>query len=112
MTRKDTGNFGREGLSRPTPLPFLQECHATGTSVGDLLELKSIGQLFKDSHGQGRAPLRVATVKSNIGHGGSGHISFQLHPCLRERHFHHPFASISASGQPIQTPPRCRDKKQ
>ena len=42
------------------------EAHATGTAVGDRIEGNAIAEAFGDS---GRAdPLRVSSVKSNIGH--------------------------------------------
>jgi acyl transferase domain-containing protein len=46
----------------------LQECHATGTAVGDVIELQAIGDVFGDSHSLESNPLRIASVKSNIGH--------------------------------------------
>ena len=44
------------------------ECHATGTAVGDVIELQAIGDVFGDSHDAAKNPLRIASVKSNIGH--------------------------------------------
>ena len=44
------------------------ECHATGTAVGDVIELQAIGDVFGDSHDLSGNPLRIASVKSNIGH--------------------------------------------
>jgi acyl transferase domain-containing protein/NADPH:quinone reductase-like Zn-dependent oxidoreductase/thioester reductase-like protein/acyl carrier protein len=44
------------------------ECHATGTAVGDVIELQAIGDVFGDSHELRKNPLRIASVKSNIGH--------------------------------------------
>ena len=44
------------------------ECHATGTAVGDVIELQAIGDVFGDSHDLNANPLRIASVKSNIGH--------------------------------------------
>lgn len=43
------------------------ECHATGTAVGDLIELEAIGAVYGASRSDGQ-PVRVASVKSNIGH--------------------------------------------
>ena len=43
----------------------LIECHATGTSVGDAVEMKSLRALWKDGPGQ-RCVL--GSVKSNVGH--------------------------------------------
>lgn len=44
------------------------ECHATGTAVGDVIELQAIGDVFGDAHDLETNPLRIASVKSNIGH--------------------------------------------
>ena len=41
----------------------LLECHATGTPVGDLVEVRSSARLFADA-----ADLPVGSVKSNLGH--------------------------------------------
>ena len=54
----------RAGLF-PREVDYL-EAHATGTRVGDRVEGNAIGQVFG---GPGRdAPLRVGSVKSNVGH--------------------------------------------
>lgn len=54
----------RAGLF-PREVDYL-EAHATGTRVGDRIEGNAIGQVFG---GPGReVPLRVASVKSNVGH--------------------------------------------
>lgn len=44
------------------------EAHATGTKVGDLVELESLGAVYRDSHDIQRNPLRVGSIKGNIGH--------------------------------------------
>lgn len=44
------------------------EMHATGTKAGDVLELESVGEYFADSHNDKSNPLRVASVKGNVGH--------------------------------------------
>ena len=50
-----------------TPQEFdYVEAHATGTVVGDRIEGNAIGEAF--GGGQRAAPLRVAGVKSNVGH--------------------------------------------
>jgi 3-oxoacyl-(acyl-carrier-protein) synthase/3-hydroxymyristoyl/3-hydroxydecanoyl-(acyl carrier protein) dehydratase/1-acyl-sn-glycerol-3-phosphate acyltransferase len=42
----------------------LVECHATGTAVGDAVEIASLGQIF-----QGRKePLPIGSLKANLGH--------------------------------------------
>jgi hypothetical protein len=43
------------------------ECHATGTAVGDVIELEAVAAVYGDAHSPS-SPLRVASVKSNIGH--------------------------------------------
>ncbi|MEX1364679.1 MAG: beta-ketoacyl synthase N-terminal-like domain-containing protein, partial [Nannocystaceae bacterium] len=41
----------------------LVECHATGTQVGDGVELRSMAQVFEGAH-----ELPIGSVKSNLGH--------------------------------------------
>ena len=59
-----------EGVHLSPASVSYMECHATGTYVGDVLELQAIGEVLglartaADEH----ATLRVASVKSNIGH--------------------------------------------
>jgi len=47
---------------KPSEISLL-ECHATGTKVGDGIEIKSTGQIFK-----GLSGIPIGTIKSNIGH--------------------------------------------
>ncbi|KAL8962774.1 MAG: hypothetical protein Q9193_000876 [Seirophora villosa] len=49
------------------------EAHGTGTSIGDPIEARAIGECFR-SHRSPQEPLYVGAVKSNIGHleGSSG----------------------------------------
>ncbi|KAF2868562.1 polyketide synthase PksD [Massariosphaeria phaeospora] len=49
------------------------EGHGTGTQVGDSIEIKAIGSIFRSSRSR-KEPLFVGSVKSNVGHleGGSG----------------------------------------
>lgn len=44
------------------------ECHGTGTSVGDAIELKAIQPFFASRDTDN--PLLLGSVKANIGHGG------------------------------------------
>ena len=44
------------------------ECHATGTAVGDVIEVDAVGAVFGESHDLETNPIRIASVKSNIGH--------------------------------------------
>jgi acyl transferase domain-containing protein/NADPH:quinone reductase-like Zn-dependent oxidoreductase/thioester reductase-like protein/acyl carrier protein len=62
--------FSRVYKCANVPLEKLHymECHATGTAVGDVIELQAIGDVFGDSHELRKNPLRIASVKSNIGH--------------------------------------------
>jgi PfaB family protein len=41
----------------------LLECHATGTAVGDAIEVRSSGAVFQDA-----ADLAIGSVKANVGH--------------------------------------------
>lgn len=52
------------------PLEAIQyvEAHATGTRVGDLIELQALTEVYKDSHNIQKNPLRVGSIKGNIGH--------------------------------------------
>jgi len=47
---------------RPSDISLI-ECHATGTSVGDSVELQSMSKVFRDVPG-----LPIGSLKSNLGH--------------------------------------------
>ena len=49
---------------RPDDIGYI-ECHATGTSLGDGRELKSLQALFPDRHDES---LPIGSLKSNMGH--------------------------------------------
>jgi len=62
-----------EGAGLSPALVSYMECHATGTYVGDVLELEAIGEILgmprlRKEDEEGHNLLRVASVKSNIGH--------------------------------------------
>ena len=68
----------------PKDIDFI-ECHGTGTSLGDPIEVNSIKGVFRDK----KTPLYLGAVKSNIGHletgaGIAGLIKVVL--CLKNRH--------------------------
>ena len=44
----------------------LVECHATGTPVGDAVEIRSMSRVFGRANGSARLP--IGSLKSNIGH--------------------------------------------
>lgn len=44
------------------------EAHGTGTKVGDAIEARALGEVFA---GRAHDPVRVGSVKTNIGHAGS-----------------------------------------
>ena len=44
------------------------EAHATGTKVGDLIELQALGEVYSESHDIRQNPLRIGSIKGTIGH--------------------------------------------
>jgi fatty acid synthase len=50
------------------------ELHGTGTVVGDAFEANAAGEVF--SNGRGGREIVIGSVKSNIGHGEMGCVSF------------------------------------
>ncbi|EGG19105.1 putative polyketide synthase [Cavenderia fasciculata] len=46
---------------------YYVECHGTGTPTGDPLEMAGIANVFRGSHSK-EEPLRVGSIKGNIGH--------------------------------------------
>ena len=92
------------------------EAHGTGTSLGDPIEVRALGRVL----GAGRAsdrPLKVGSVKTNIGHlesaaGVAGLIKLVL--CLQAEqipphlHFHQPNPHIDWSELPVGYHERSR----
>jgi acyl transferase domain-containing protein/3-hydroxymyristoyl/3-hydroxydecanoyl-(acyl carrier protein) dehydratase len=60
--------YGRAGL-RPSDVDFI-ECHATGTPVGDGVELESLKALWADAPASASCP--IGSVKGNVGHALTG----------------------------------------
>jgi phthiocerol/phenolphthiocerol synthesis type-I polyketide synthase E len=59
--------YKRNGIN-PRELQFI-ECHATGTILGDPIEVKGIQQLMQDyPYQDGQSPVMLGSVKGNIGH--------------------------------------------
>ena len=86
------------------------EAHGTGTLLGDPIEAKALGQVFGPSHTHTR-PLRLGSVKTNIGHteaaaGIAGLIKVAL--CLHHQtwvpslHFHQPNPYIPFDQLPLE----------
>ncbi len=53
--------YEKSGLT-PADISYV-ECHATGTPVGDTIEIESMSEVFGR-----RAPLAIGSLKANIGH--------------------------------------------
>lgn len=70
-----------EGAGMDPSRTDYMEFHATGTKVGDKIELQAVGRVMGAPRGRDAPTLRVASVKSNIGHAGEwqgwwGHRTF------------------------------------
>ncbi|EGG19107.1 putative polyketide synthase [Cavenderia fasciculata] len=57
--------LNKAGVS-PSDIYYV-ECHGTGTPTGDPLEMAGIANVFRGSHSK-EEPLRVGSIKGNIGH--------------------------------------------
>jgi acyl transferase domain-containing protein len=64
-----TDTLRRSGVSADT-VDYV-EAHGTGTELGDPIEVRALARAFggRWAHGAGAAPLRIGSVKTNIGHG-------------------------------------------
>jgi acyl transferase domain-containing protein len=51
---------------KPADISYI-EAHGTGTSLGDPIEIKALGEVFGAQHAE--QPLMVGSVKTNLGHG-------------------------------------------
>ncbi|KDB53392.1 hypothetical protein X805_09770 [Sphaerotilus natans subsp. natans DSM 6575] len=86
------------------------ETHGTGTPLGDPIELRAIGEVFGQTRPE---PLRVGTVKANIGHlepaaGIAGFVKTVLalqHATIpRQIHFHTPNPHIEWDEFAVEVP--------
>ena len=105
--------FSQAGLS-PIQVDYI-EAHGTGTLLGDPIEAMALGNALKSRKGQG-PPVRMGSVKSNIGHteaaaGIASLIKTAL--CLKHRtlvpsiHFQTPNPHIPFETLPLQVQQSC-----
>ncbi|TGJ81348.1 hypothetical protein E0Z10_g7421 [Xylaria hypoxylon] len=59
----------RQANTKPSDIGYV-ELHGTGTTVGDLAEMKSITRVF-GGHFKPNSPLHIGSVKANVGHSES-----------------------------------------
>ncbi|KAK7959096.1 Beta-ketoacyl synthase [Apiospora aurea] len=59
-------SYARAGIEKFQDTAYL-ECHGTGTPAGDPIECNAVASVFSSSRPP-NAPLRIGSVKSNIGH--------------------------------------------
>ncbi|NES18400.1 MAG: SDR family NAD(P)-dependent oxidoreductase [Symploca sp. SIO3E6] len=88
------------------------EAHGTGTSLGDPIEVETIGTIFGSIHSQ-EQPLVIGSVKTNIGHleGAAGIaglmklvLQLQQQQIAPSLHFNQPNPYINWSQLPLQVP--------
>ena len=107
----------REALSRsgvePADVDYV-EAHGTGTSLGDPIEVKALASALSRER-SARHPLRIGSVKTNIGHteiaaGVAGLIkvvlSLQHEEIPAHLHFDRPSPHIAWDSMPIVVPTR------
>ncbi len=94
---------------QPADVDYI-EAHGTGTALGDPIEIGALNDIFKGRNG---TPLRIGTVKTNIGHleaaAGIAGIIKTLLALLHEAipphlHFNHLNPRISLDAIPAQIP--------
>ena len=99
----------RAGI-RPEEVGYV-EAHGTGTQLGDPLEMRALGEVFR--HRRGAPPLVVGSVKTNVGHleaaaGITGLIkvvlSLQHARIAPHLHFREPSPHIAWDDLPIRIP--------
>ena len=95
----------------PVDVDFI-ETHGTGTSLGDPIELRALGNVFERSQRGGR-PLWIGSVKTNFGHleaaaGVAGLmkvvLSLQHRAIPQNLHFHTPSPLIAWDSMPFNVP--------
>ena len=93
----------------PCEIDFV-ETHGTGTAIGDPVEIAALGDVMSEGRGANR-PLRVSSIKGNIGHaesasGAAGLIKAALaieHRVLpAQLHFETPSPQIAWDALPIE----------
>ncbi|NJN20897.1 MAG: type I polyketide synthase [Leptolyngbya sp. RL_3_1] len=105
--------FAQAGLT-PAQVDYI-EAHGTGTLLGDPIEAKALGNALQDRP-VGTPPVRMGSVKSNIGHteAAAGIASLiKVALCLKHRtlvpslHFHTPNPHIPFESLPLQVQQVC-----
>jgi acyl transferase domain-containing protein/3-hydroxymyristoyl/3-hydroxydecanoyl-(acyl carrier protein) dehydratase len=99
----------RQAGWRPDDVDLI-ECHATGTPVGDAVELESLHELWRESSGPSRRCV-LGSVKSNVGHlltaAGAASLA-KILEALRTRtlpptaNYDQPAAGLAREGSPFR----------
>ena len=88
----------------------LIECHATGTPIGDGVELDSLHELWREEIGPAQRCV-LGSVKSNVGHlltaaGGASLMkvlaAFETETLPPTANFERPAVGLSRAGSPFQ----------